>query len=175
MPSMLRIKVMTFQVLDQTLGNHAPFLLSLVDGVNEELHIVISPAVIGEMGTSMLEPADVKTQTADILKSMLSKTKPITPGEKYYEIIFTDYIVYQTRNESFCSFDREEIRKGNHLILFEKSKLLDSLKRITDARQFKDGSYYPGKWIHYGIYTQNHVIDVIAHKEPVIREYKERH
>ena len=41
---------------------------------------------------------------------------------------------------------------------------------MTDARRFEDGSYYPGKWTHYGIYTQNHVIDVIAWREPMIVE-----
>ena len=50
-------------------------------------------------------------------------------------------------------FLREEIRKGKYLIIFEKSKLLDSLVQMTDARKLEDGSYYPGKWTHYGIYT----------------------
>ena len=38
---------MTFEKLDLMMGSHAPFLISLADGVCEELRIVISPAGIG--------------------------------------------------------------------------------------------------------------------------------
>ena len=76
--------------------------------------------------------------------------------------------MYQIRDESYCSFDPEEIRHGRYLITFEKSKLLSYLGSVTDAGQLGDGSFYPGKWTHYGIYSQNHVIDVISHIPPVI-------
>lgn len=59
------------------------------------------------------------------------------------------------------------------LIIFEKSKLLSQLSIFTDAHQFDDGSYYPGEWKCYGIYTQNHIIDIIAQDVSVISVLKE--
>ena len=54
------------------------------------------------------------------------------------------------------------------MLLFEKSKLLSSLSDITDALQLEDGTFYPGKWAHYRINTQCHVIDVISHCPPTV-------
>ena len=48
--------------------------------------------------------------------------------------------------------------------------MLSRLGDVTDAQQVDDGSYYPGEWTHYGIYTQNHVIDVISLDAPEISE-----
>ncbi len=161
---------LSFEQLDLLMGNHAPFLIALSDGAGEELHLTISSADVDEKGENVPDFSDMDTHSSKVLAGILSKARPITPGERQYDIGFTDYILYQIPNESFCSFDREEVRSGKYLIVFEKSKLLDSLEQMTDARQFEDGTYYPGKWAHYGIYTQNHVIDVIAYREPVIRE-----
>ena len=38
---------------------------------------------------------------------------------------------------------------------------------ITEAQQLDDSSFYTGKWTHDGIYTQNHVIDVVSHCLPL--------
>lgn len=76
--------------------------------------------------------------------------------------------MYQVRNESFCSYDSDEIRPGKFMIVFEKSKLLDYLMVSTDACQLNDGTFYPGEWRHYGIYTQSHIIDVVALDEPKV-------
>ena len=38
---------MTFEMLDAALGDHAPFLLSLSDGLQEELRLVIAGAKVG--------------------------------------------------------------------------------------------------------------------------------
>lgn len=53
-------------------------------------------------------------------------------------------------------------------IIFERSKLLEYLSTATDACQLDDGSFYPDKWIHYGVYTQNHIIDIISQEEPKV-------
>lgn len=47
---------------------------------------------------------------------------------------------------------------------------MDSRLIITDCSQLEDGSYYPGKWTHYGVFSNNHIIDVISQQEPVIRK-----
>lgn len=162
-------KEISFYEADMAIGDRAPFLLSLSDDMWEELRIIISAACVGEVGENIPELADMDDKTADAVRGVLAKTRPITPDEsKRYEIVFADYITYQIRNESYCSFYPDEIRHGKYLITFEKSRLLSNLSNITDAQMLSDGSYYPGKWKHYGIYTQRHIIDVITHNAPTV-------
>lgn len=159
--------ILSFEELDRMLGGHAPFLMSLSDGLQEELHIVIATAEVGEVGGNIPDFEGMDESTQQTLHEILADTRPIEVSERcLFEICFHDYIIYQIRNESFWSGDPHEVRHGKYLITFEKSTLLAHLEEITDAQQLDDGSFYPGKWTHYGIYTQNHVIDVISHCPP---------
>ena len=159
--------------LDLKLGKHAPFLLTLAEGMDNELRILIAGSEIGEFGEGL---DDILSFSNDeelnkTLQNILRDSSPITPNEEHqYEIRFDRYIIYQVRNESFCSFDPDEFRVGKFLIVFEKSKLLEDLTSVTDVCKFEDGTYYPGKWKHYGIYTQNHIIDVVSHIPPAVSE-----
>lgn len=148
---------------------HAPFLMELKEGAENELHVTICPAVIGEKSANHESFGDIGIDAA--LDEILADCSPILPEEtRQYEIVFPDYIIYQVRNESFCSFDPEEVWSGRYLVVFEQSKFLDALPVFTDAQELEDGTCYPGPWKHYGIYTQNQVIDVIAQVEPTILE-----
>mgnify|MGYP005782314049 FL=1 len=164
---------MTFEMLDAVLGDHAPFLLSLSDGLQEELRLVIAGAKVGEEGSKIPEFDEMDETTKDALHTVLAKTQPIEADEeRLYEICFHDYILYQIRNESFASCDPEAVGHGRYLIVFEKSEALSHLQVVTDAQVFDDGSRYPGTWTHFGIYTQNHTIDVIAQDLPEISATK---
>lgn len=166
---MEQIPKLDFETLDTLLGDHAPFLISLSDGLQEELRLVIGAAEIGPIGSDVPEFDDTDEETRERLQEILAHTSPIGISEKYiYEIRFPEYILYQIRNESFCSFDPDEIGVGKYLLRFERSKLLSSVSAFTDAQQLEDGSFYPGKWAHYRINTQCHVIDIIAHEPPII-------
>ena len=102
--------MVSFEKLDLMLGDRAPFLVSLSDGLDNELRIIISPASIGEVGSRNVEPAD------SILHGILSKCRPITPDQRdQYEIHFENYIVYQNRNESWATYFPEEIRISYHV------------------------------------------------------------
>ena len=81
-----------------------------------------------------------------------------------WELVFEDYILYQVRNESFCSFHAEEIRTGKYLAVYERSRLLEYLPAAVDAGLLE----HTQPWKHYGIFTQNQIIDVIAQADPVI-------
>lgn len=164
---------LSFEELDPMLGNQAPFLISLSDGLEEELRIIIAAADVGDVGYNIPNFEGIDEGTKQALNEIPAKSRPIEINENFlFEICFRrDYIMYQIRNESFCSYDPDEIRHGKHLIIFEKSKLLSHLSEITDAQQFDDGSFYPGRWTHYGIYTQNHVIDVISHCPPIVSRH----
>ena len=166
-------EVITFEMLDAKLGSHAPFLVSISDGLQEELRITIAGAAAGEPGSNIPDFEGMDVTTKLTLSEILSKTCPIEVNKDcLYEICFHDYIIYQVRKESFSSYDTEAVSCGRYLITFEKSEFLSYLHTVTDACRFDDGSYYPGRWAHYGIYTQNHIIDVIAHGEPDISEVR---
>lgn len=150
----------------QDSGN-GPFLVSLSEEDENGLKLVVSLSCTGEIG----ENADDMGIPA--LGELLRKSRPILPDEKQtYEILFERYILYQTRNESFTSWDNYEIRNGTYFIIFEKSRLLDALPLLTDCQILSNGTPYPGIWKHYGIYCQNHIIDVISCYPPEIRKLK---
>ena len=81
------------------------------------------------------------------------------------QIEIKSYIMHLTRNESYTIWDNYEIRKGNYLVIFEKSRLIDFYDlAISHTKDYS----YPGKGTHYGVYTCNHIIDIIADSTPII-------
>lgn len=144
----------------------APFLIKAEENEDNCIHFIVSLACKGEKGS------DINDMGIERLGEILSNATPIFPDKnEVYEIIFEQYILYQTRNESYCSYDDYEIKEGKYFIIFEKSRLLDVLPLITDCQILSDGTSYPGTWKHYGIYCQNHIIDVISHNEPTIKKF----
>lgn len=83
------------------------------------------------------------------------------------QIFFPSYIMHLTRKESYTAWDDNEIRDGNYLIVFTRSELMDFYDRVI--LHTEDYSW-PGKGTHYGVYTADHVIDIIADSKPVIKE-----
>lgn len=140
-----------------------PFLIELKEMRENSLHLMIQGAAVEE-----------KTNTDDacgnpVLEQILSQCKPIVPDcSQEFHIVFEDYIIYQVRNESYASFDALAQGSGVYLREFTKSHLLDYLPTATDAIQLEDDTFYPAPWKHYGIYTQNHIVDIIAQEEPTI-------
>ena len=152
----------TFPQADALLGDRAPFLSVLEESPDNELHIRINAAFIGEMEPEMLDGLDQP------VVSVVAKCRPIQPSSRVIDIRFQNYIMYQVRNESFCHFEPKSIRNGNYLATYEQSKLLEYLSVATDVQQGDDGSFYPAPWVHYSIFTQNQVIDIISHCDPVL-------
>lgn len=162
---------MTFEELDKTLdafGGHAPFLLSLNDGEDNELTLRIAPSLIGEQWE--ISESD---EPNDALRRLLTESRPLLVSEgSVYEIAFDRYIIYQVGNESYCSGSPNDKYSGRFLRIYESSALLNRLREFTDAQVLEDGSHYPGKWTHYGIVTQNHIIDVVSLGEPNVNIFR---
>ena len=152
----------SFPQADALLGDSAPFLSVLEESPDNELHIRINAAFVGEMEPEMLDGLDQPEA------SVVAKCRPIQPSSRVIDIRFENYIMYQVRNESFCQFEPKSIRNGNYLATYEQSKLLEYLSVATDVQQGDDGSFYPAPWVHYAIFTQNQVIDIISHCAPVL-------
>ena len=135
----------------------APFVISINDDIDNQLSIDIA----------LPEPTSDKINCNNpTLNKILANAAPIAPNlGMIYRIKFESYIIYQCRNESYTCDDNTEIGKGKYLIVFEKSKLLDYYESVlfdfdTDSTKSQRK--------HYGIYTENHIIDVIANEPPII-------
>lgn len=150
-------------------NNEAPFLISIEEGGVNCVKFIVALPYKGEVG-SKIDDTGINE-----LNKLLVNASPLYPNSsKKYEIIFEHYILYQTRNESYCSWDNYEIRNGKYFIIFSKSRMLDFLSQITDCGKLEDGTAYPGEWKHFGIYCQNHVIDIISCHEPtILRHFRE--
>lgn len=144
----------------------APFLLSLEDTPDNVLRIVIAFPMEGEEGADIDNfPEPYKSRVED----MLIRSRPVYEDmDQVYEIVFDDYVIYQNRNESYTVWDDYEIRRGNYLIIFEKSRLLDYYEDVLF--DFDDEVTKREKRKHFGIYTENHILDVISNSEPRIRK-----
>ena len=139
-------------------GRNDPFLRELWEVEENQLHITICGAVTAP-------EAEYPTGN-DAMDAVLAHCTPLLPDTtETMEIVFEDYILYQVRNESFCSYDPQEIRTGKYLAVFEKSKLLDYLTVTVDVGLL---SLFDAPWRHYRISTQNQIIDVIAQTEPKV-------
>lgn len=102
-------------------GRRAPFLLTLCEEDENELHITICCA--------KAEPNAQTPSTGNAaLDDILAHCTPLCPDENAkIELIFENYLLYQVRNESYCVFDADEVHSGTYLCTFERSKLLDYL------------------------------------------------
>ena len=144
--------------------NSAPFLFKTIEEMDNEVKFIVALSIKGKQGCGINE------EDNPALGKILSECVPIYPDEdNLYEILFDNYIFHITRNESYTSWDNYELRKGKYFIIFEKSRLLDCLPQIVEQEIVE--AYNPNSWKHYGIYCQNHIIDIIASEEPKIRKY----
>lgn len=159
----------SFASLGQQLGDHAPFLVSLSDGSDNELRIIIAPATVGEAGVRANGD-----RSNGILDDIRAKCRPIEPDKSaLFEIYFENYITYRVTSESYAVGDPEEISFGGYLAIVEKSKYLDHLEEIAGVFQLDDGTFFPGEWKQYGVYTQNHIIEIISHCPPVVTKIQQ--
>ena len=144
-----------------------PFLMYLRDGPDNELHVVLAAEEIGDSG---YVPEYIDNQE---LRKLIPPLKQLIPNEeKLWLISFEGYIMYTIRNESYSQYGPDERFEGRVLRIFDTSILLDYVTKATIAQQFDDGEWFPGKWKHYAISTQNHTVDVIVVEEPVIRNVR---
>ncbi len=65
--------------LDQSLGDHAPFLVALSDGLGETLRLVLAPATAGEPGGAVPELGDLDVAACGALS--IRRLRPPAPGK----------------------------------------------------------------------------------------------
>jgi len=151
-------------------GSIAPFMLGLVDNLEHDLRVFISPSVEGEPGVDIdLDdwPASAcdDSERGDAPREIIYSSKPVYTEEGVvYEVRFDGYVLFMQRDESYTTWDDYETREGTYLVRFTRSRLLDSLGSFTFAND-----RYPGPLTHYGIYCEDHLLDVITDAEPTVR------
>ena len=134
----------------------SPFVLSVEDDADNQLRIVIAlPA-----DTEAPEYVDPR------LAAILADAKKVDADlDRLYEIWFETYILYQCRNESYTAFDPHEVIRGKHLVIYEKSPLLDFYQNIICDIDY---DHEKAERKHYGILAENHILDILANEPPVI-------
>ena len=141
-----------------------PFVLKISDSSDNELRIILATAKTGDKKS--LSTGSPKLDDIFVNSELIEPDK-----QNVYEIVFSDYSIYQCRNESYTAFDDTEIRSGKYLVTFEKSRLLDFYENVIFDFDSIDTKT---KRKHYGIISANHIIDVIANEPPIIRKINGR-
>ena len=139
-------------------NDNMPYILNINDNVDNILKIIVSLPYSGEKGS---EASNTGNKDLD---EILKKAYPVLIDyNEIYEITFESYIMYQTRNESFAYPDENSKVLGEYFTIIKNSSYLKMVKNITFYNDIFDDKY-----IHYGIFSWNHVIDIISAEEPKI-------
>ena len=139
-----------------------PFLIKALEEEDNILKLIVALP----QKENVTEKMDITTPN---LKDILEKAVPIYANEdELYEIVFDSYLFHITRNESYTGLDTEEIIKGKYFVILEKSRILDFMPKLVECGLIE--AMYPNGYVHYGVYCQNHIIDIIATDEPVIKK-----
>ena len=139
-------------------NDNMPYILNINDNVDNVLKIIVSLPYSGEKGS---EASNTGNKNLD---EILKKAYPVLIDyNEIYEITFESYIMYQTRNESFAYPDENSKISGEYFTIIKNSSYLKMVKNITFYNDIFDDKY-----IHYGIFSWNHVVDIISAEEPKI-------
>lgn len=144
---------------NEELGNYV-FMISLEEN-SSGLSVVIAPGV--SAGKMVL--ADVQDSCEG---ELLAKCDRIVPDEnRLYKIVFPCCLFHISRDESYVAEDPNEESAGTHLVVCDKSALLDCFHILMDS--FLIDHMNKGRpLMHYGIYCQDNIIDVITIEKPII-------
>ena len=135
-----------------------PYILNINDNIDNVLKIIVSLPYSGEKGS---EASNTGNKDLD---EILKEAYPVLIDyNEIYEITFESYIMYQTRNESFAYPDEKSKVLGEYFTIIKNSSYLKMVKSITFYNDIFDDKY-----MHYGIFSWNHVIDIISAEEPKI-------
>jgi len=139
-------------------NDNMPYILNINDNIDNVLKIIVSLPYSGEKGS---EASNTGNKDLD---EILKEAYPVLIDyNEIYEITFESYIMYQTRNESFAYLDKNSKVLGEYFTIIKNSSYLKMVKSITFYNDIFDDKY-----MHYGIFSWNHVIDIISAEEPKI-------
>lgn len=88
----------------------------------------------------------------------------VTDASRWFEVVWDTYISYSVRNESYCSWGKDEEWSGNAFRVYSRSTFLEFVSTGTFA-----SAEYPGPFVHYEILCSDHIIDVASESPPTVR------
>ena len=90
----------------------------------------------------------------------------------YYELVWECYFTFMVRDEGAAGTWKEEEFSGYGARLFKKSWLLASVPELSNGLHDLPSIRSPVK--HFGLYCLNHIVDVLAYEEPIVRDLGRR-
>ena len=115
-----------------------------------------------------------KEDLKDILKFSSSREMhPIVTDAicKRYTITFSNYLAFSVRNETFTSWDNEEVFIGGLFHKYSKSKFWDYVN-VSTSVEYAKFLMNEDDYFHFGFVCLNNIIDIASPKEPIIEEVK---
>ncbi|WP_076668181.1 hypothetical protein [Pontibacter indicus] len=103
-----------------------------------------------------------------VTEDLKIKGHPLRPTahSRRFVILFERPVAWQVVDESWCSFDENEIRDTTGALqMIQNSKYFGYVK---EQHGWYEHSLGPAK--HYRVGTENEIIEVVSCKEPVIEE-----
>ncbi len=152
--------------LIEQINNHRYlFLAEICEQEENSLRIIVEEGRLGEQITKN----DLKKASNEIEEAInsvrLGSYPVIIDGSCCkYEITFNTYIAYFVRNESYSNFDESSNFSGKFFGTYLSSQFLDFLKISTWATED-----YPGKFNHYGLFTEHSIVDIASVSDPEIK------
>ena len=83
----------------------------------------------------------------------------------YYELVWERYFTFMVSDEGTAALRKEEEFAGHGIRLFKKSWLLAAIPDLSNGTH-----EIRGVMKHFGLYCLNHIVDVLAYEEPIVRD-----
>lgn len=122
---------------------------------------------IGEPRANDLRVVVVEAKLgSEPVQTALGPANPIAPdsASRAHEIVWSHYVAYNVRNESYFRPEPGEVLGGPPLDVRTSSAYLAYIAASTFAT-----NDYPGVLSHWRLYLERHCIDVVSVDPPVVR------
>jgi hypothetical protein len=129
--------------------------------------VSLSMCAIGEPRNNDLRVVVLEAKPAsEPVQTVLGLATPIAPDEtcRAYEIVWSGYVAYSVRNESYFRAEAGEALGGPPLAVRTASAYLAYVRASTFATDD-----YPGVLTHWRLYLEWHCLDVVSVDPPEIR------
>ncbi|HSP22075.1 MAG TPA: hypothetical protein VLQ20_07070 [Planococcus sp. (in: firmicutes)] len=117
------------------------------------------------------EVEDIRVALRVILYGSTSETELLiaTPGDlDILQIDFPSYAFYSVTFEDFTAINENERYEGNAFRIYEKSDLMDYLKKRTNLEDQKISR--AKTYRHFSLACMEHQIDLVSSDEPLVKE-----
>jgi hypothetical protein len=131
------------------------YLNSISEPETNTLRLVLSEGIVSDRAETIVI-GDAEIPDVRLIE--------VTAASRHFEVVWDSYISYAVRNESYCTWDKDEEWSGKAFRVYSKSKFLDFIAIGTIA-----SDDYPGPFVHYEILCSDHIVDVASEHPPTVQ------